>query len=101
MAPSADIGDQTAVFQPSHGTAPDLAGKGVCNPVAAVLSAAMMLQWLAERHQDERAAWGAGAIRAAVGQVMSVPGNGTPDLGGAMSTAAVGDAIAAAVGRGA
>src|SRR5207253_3789232 len=46
MAPSADIGDRYAVFQPSHGSAPDIAGKGIANPVAAILSAAMMLEWL-------------------------------------------------------
>ncbi|MBY0503827.1 MAG: 3-isopropylmalate dehydrogenase [Bryobacteraceae bacterium] len=44
-APSADIGDKWAVFQPSHGTAPDIAGKGLANPVAMILSAAMMLDW--------------------------------------------------------
>ncbi|MGK0188486.1 MAG: 3-isopropylmalate dehydrogenase [Verrucomicrobiales bacterium] len=47
MAPSADIGDDCAVFQPSHGTAPDIAGKGIANPVAMILSAALMLEWLA------------------------------------------------------
>ena len=44
-APSADIGDKWAVFQPSHGTAPDIAGKGIANPVAMILSAALMLDW--------------------------------------------------------
>lgn len=44
-APSADIGDKWAVFQPSHGTAPDIAGQGLANPVAMILSAAMMLDW--------------------------------------------------------
>ena len=44
--PSADIGDDCAVFQPSHGTAPDIAGKGIANPIATILSAAMMLEWL-------------------------------------------------------
>ena len=44
MAPSADIGDRHAVFQPSHGSAPDIAGKRIANPVAAILSAAMMLR---------------------------------------------------------
>ena len=48
MAPSADIGDGRAVFQPCHGTAPDIAGKGVANPLAMILSGAMMLDWLAE-----------------------------------------------------
>jgi 3-isopropylmalate dehydrogenase len=46
-APSADIGDKYAVFQPSHGTAPDIAGKGLANPIAMILSAALMLDWLA------------------------------------------------------
>lgn len=48
-APSADIGDDHAVFQPSHGTGPDIAGKGIANPTAMILSAAMMLDWLGSR----------------------------------------------------
>ncbi|MEM9734943.1 MAG: isocitrate/isopropylmalate family dehydrogenase [Pseudomonadota bacterium] len=47
MAPSADIGDNHAVFQPCHGSAPDIAGKGLANPTAMFLSGAMMLDWLA------------------------------------------------------
>jgi 3-isopropylmalate dehydrogenase len=50
MAPSADIGDHHAVFQPCHGTAPDIAGRGIANPTAMFLSAAMMLDWLGGRH---------------------------------------------------
>ena len=50
MAPSADVGDRQAVFQPCHGTAPDIAGRGVANPAAMFLSAAMMLEWLGEQH---------------------------------------------------
>jgi D-apiose dehydrogenase len=48
MAPSADIGDEHAVFQPCHGTAPDIAGRGLANPTAMMLSAAMMLEWPVE-----------------------------------------------------
>lgn len=51
MAPSADIGDKQAVFQPCHGSAPDIMGKGLANPVATILSGAMMLEWLADRHE--------------------------------------------------
>lgn len=51
MAASADVGDRHAVFQPCHGTAPDIAGRGLANPTAMFLSAAMMLEWLADRHQ--------------------------------------------------
>jgi 3-isopropylmalate dehydrogenase len=50
MAPSADAGDTQAVFQPCHGTAPDIAGKGLANPTAMFLSAAMMLDWLGDVH---------------------------------------------------
>jgi 3-isopropylmalate dehydrogenase len=50
MAPSADVGDAHAVFQPCHGTAPDIAGRGFANPTAMILSGAMMLDWLADRH---------------------------------------------------
>lgn len=47
-APSADIGDKHAVFQPCHGSAPDIAGKSLANPTAMFLSGAMLLQWLAD-----------------------------------------------------
>jgi 3-isopropylmalate dehydrogenase len=51
MAPSADIGDKHAIFQPCHGTGPDIVGRGLANPTAMILSAAMMLDWLGEKHQ--------------------------------------------------
>lgn len=50
MAPSGDIGDEHGMFQPSHGTAPTIAGKGIVNPTATILSAKMMLEWLAKRN---------------------------------------------------
>src|SRR5246127_5050801 len=56
MAPSADIGDHHAVFQPCHGTAPDIMGQGKANPTGMILSAAMMLDWLGEKHGLEAAA---------------------------------------------
>lgn len=90
MAPSGDIGDEYGVFQPAHGTAPDIAGKGIANPIAAILSAAMMLDWLGEKPA-------AAAIEAAVERVMA-EGRVLPvDQGGSASTTEVGDAIAAAV----
>jgi 3-isopropylmalate dehydrogenase len=52
MAPSADIGDAHGLFQPAHGTAPDIAGQGKANPAAMFLSAAMMLEWLGVRHSE-------------------------------------------------
>jgi 3-isopropylmalate dehydrogenase len=96
MAPSGDIGEDAAVFQPSHGTAPDIVGKGIANPTATILSAAMMLRWLGHRHNDSGAIAAAGRIDAAVTQVLAAEGTGTPDLGGTMSTQDLGRDIAAA-----
>jgi 3-isopropylmalate dehydrogenase len=93
MAPSADIGDRHAVFQPAHGSAPDIAGRGIANPAATILSVAMMLDWL----PGEAASRGAEMIRSAVEQVMGDPANATPDLGGKLTTQALGERIAAAL----
>jgi 3-isopropylmalate dehydrogenase len=82
MAPSADVGDRHAVFQPSHGTAPDIAGKGIANPIAAILSAAMMLEWL-DRPPLILAAQ---RIRRAVAAAFADPQARTPDLGGKLTT---------------
>ena len=82
MAPSADIGDDCAVFQPSHGTAPDIAGKGIANPIATILSAAMMLEWLGHPELFD----GAARIRCAVETVLADPANRTPDTGGRLVT---------------
>ena len=97
MAPSGDIGDTSAVFQPSHGTAPDIAGKGIANPVGTILSAAMMLRWLGQRHGDEGATRAGERIEKAVSEVMINPDAATPDLKGRMTTSELGSAIAAAV----
>jgi 3-isopropylmalate dehydrogenase len=66
MAPSADIGDHHAVFQPCHGTAPDITGQGKANPTAMILSGAMMLQWLGDQHDSSSAHLAADLIEAAV-----------------------------------
>ena len=54
VAPGANIGDDAAVFEAVHGSAPDIAGKGVANPLALLMSAVMMLNHLAERERDAR-----------------------------------------------
>ncbi len=100
MAPSGDIGDRYGLFQASHGTAPDIAGKGIANPVAQILSARMMLEWLAERKGDGRLREAAAAIEAAVAQALRDPRNHTADLGGTAATKAVGDAVAEALAAG-
>lgn len=96
-APSADLGDRHGVFQPSHGSAPDIAGKGIANPVAAILSAAMMLTWLAGRHDMPRLAEAAQAIEASVDRVFAARQVRPADVGGQDSTAAVTRAIIAAL----
>jgi 3-isopropylmalate dehydrogenase len=85
LLPSANIGPGTAVFEPVHGTAPDIAGQGVANPTAAVLSAAMLLDFLGEDAAAE-------SVRAAVETTLAA-GPRTPDLGGEATTEAVTDAI--------
>ena len=89
MAPSGDIGDRHAVFQPSHGSAPDIAGKGLANPVATILSVAMMLEWL-DHPQTQRAAT---VLRRAVSETLSDAKNRTADLGGRLTTTDMGTAI--------
>src|SRR5262245_31174270 len=93
MAPSADIGDKHAVFQPSHGTAPTIAGKGIANPIATILSVAMMLEWLG--HAE--AIRGARRIEQAVEKVLADPAHRTADLGGKVSTTQMGDLVCGAI----
>lgn len=99
MAPSADVSDTYGLFQPSHGTAPDIAGKGIANPIAQILSAGMMLEWLAERKMDVQAGKAAKAIDAAVEAALQDPRFHTADIGGRAATGAVGDAVAAQIGK--
>jgi 3-isopropylmalate dehydrogenase len=89
LAPSADLGERCGVFQPSHGTAPDIAGRGIANPIAMILSAAMMLEWLARPATIEAAT----AIRRAVAAVLANPAWRTPDLGGKLSTSDMATAV--------
>ncbi len=87
VAPSANIGSHPlALFEPVHGSAPSLAGKGVANPVAAILSGALMLEHLGAREAAAR-------LEAAAGAVLRGPVR-TPDLGGSATTAEVAEEIA-------
>lgn len=92
MAPSADIGENHAVFQPSHGSAPDIAGQGIANPIATILSAAMMLDWLGTETRR-----GATLIQEAVQTVLADSGNRTRDLGGSLLTTEMTGAIVTAI----
>jgi tartrate dehydrogenase/decarboxylase/D-malate dehydrogenase len=80
-----------SMFEPVHGSAPDIAGKGIANPMAAVLSAALMLDHLGLTA-------GANAVRAAVSKVLADGAVKTPDLGGTATTTQMGDAVVAAIG---
>ena len=95
VAASASIAPGTpgpAIFEPVHGSAPDIAGQGVANPVGAIWSAALMLEHLG--HPEE----GGRLLRAL--EAVCAAGTRTRDLGGSATTAQVGDAVAAAVARG-
>ncbi len=96
MAPSADIGDRHAVFQPCHGTAPDIMGKGLANPTAMMLSAALMLDWLADRHGHAGAAEAALRIERAVDRAYA-EGLKPCEFGGRDGTAAASRAILAGI----
>lgn len=95
LVPSADIGEKHAVFQPAHGSAPDIAGQGSANPVAQILSAALMFDWLAERHAEPRLAHGARILEHAVDKALTTV---CPvEFGGQDGTSAITQAIMAQI----
>ena len=89
LAPSASVGDNFAYFEPVHGTAPDIAGKGLANPIGTILSGAMALHYLGQTSQSQIIV---NAVRAVVDS-----GQTTADLGGELSTEQFTEAITAAV----
>ena len=97
LGPSAEIGDRYALFQPSHGSAPQIAGLKAANPLATILSAAMMLDWLGERNKDPGASKSARRIEAAVAEILGTGKILTPDLGGSATTSQMGDAVLEAI----
>ena len=90
MAPGANIGETVAVFEAVHGSAPDIAGKNLANPIALILSGAMMLEHL---HELEAAA----RVRKAVNAVLAEGKHVTRDLGGSVGTTQIAEAIASRV----
>ncbi|MHA1262134.1 MAG: isocitrate/isopropylmalate family dehydrogenase, partial [Candidatus Freyarchaeota archaeon] len=86
MAPSACIGDKYAYFEPVHGSAPDIAGKGIANPTASILSSVMMLEYLGMRDKAEE-------LENAVKEVYKEGKVLTPDMGGNSKTSDVTEAI--------
>ncbi len=86
LAPSANIGDKMAVFEPVHGSAPDIAGKGIANPIAQILTSSMMLDWLGEKNAAK-------ALEASCVEVLREAKVLTPDLKGKAKTDDVAKAI--------
>jgi 3-isopropylmalate dehydrogenase len=94
MAPSADVGDAQAVFQPCHGTAPDIAGRGLANPTAMFLSGAMMLEWLGDRHGVPACRAASARLTRAIDRAFA-DGTLVPvEHGGTAGTAAISDRVA-------
>jgi homoisocitrate dehydrogenase len=91
VAPSANVGEGTPVFEPVHGSAPDIAGQGIANPVGAMLSSAMMLDTLGEEQAAK-------ALREAVHATL-VDGICTPDLGGVATTGEFTSAVCRCIER--
>jgi tartrate dehydrogenase/decarboxylase/D-malate dehydrogenase len=97
IAPSANINPTRAwpsLFEPVHGSAPDIAGRGIANPIGQVWSAALMLDFLGHRDAHDAIV---GAIEAVLADAQAPR---TPDLGGSAGTADLGRALAQAVQRG-
>ena len=86
MIPSGNIGEDTGLFEPVHGSAPDIAGQGIANPFAMILSATMMLDFLHEHESAQK-------LSSAVVKVLEEAKTLTPDLGGEASTMEVAEAV--------
>lgn len=96
IAPSINSSDTHAMAQASHGSAPDIAGRDIANPIAMILSSAMLLRWLAAKFDDERLALAADKVEEAVNVTVEA-GSVTPDMGGTNSTSGFAAAVATAI----
>ncbi len=97
LAPGLCIGERQAMAQATHGSAPDIAGRGLANPYAMIMSGQMLLAWLGRKHKEPKATAAADKMLAAVDKIVTEAKYVTKDLGGNASTQAMGEAIAAAV----
>lgn len=96
MGPAANIGDQFALFEPVHGAAFDIAGKNSANPSSILLSAKMMLEWLADKHNDRNATAEGKRIEDAIVSALKKD-NKTKDIGGKLSTTEFTELVAKAM----
>ena len=96
MAPGANIGDNFALFEPIHGSAPNRAGKQTANPISMILAAKMMLDWLGERYDDANCLKAAKSIETGVVEALQNT-QSVPDCGGKLTTIGMANAIAEAL----
>jgi len=94
LASALNAGDEHAVAQAVHGSAPDISGRGIANPAALMLSTAMLLDWLGIRYDKPIFAVAADLLEGAVNAALADAGNHTPDLGGDASTQSFAAAVA-------
>ena len=99
LAGSVMAGDELCAAQAQHGSAPDIAGQNIANPVSMILSVAMLLQWGADKFQRPDLSQAAAAMEAAVDQVLLDDSKRTPDLGGEGNTDLFADAVAADIAQ--
>jgi 3-isopropylmalate dehydrogenase len=97
LAAGLSAGPERAMAQATHGSAPDIAGKGIANPYAMIMSGQMLMAWLGHKHQVPAAVQAAKVMEHAMERVITEGKVLTPDLGGKASTSRMGDAVAAAV----
>ena len=95
MAPGLNAGDTKAMAQATHGSAPDIAGRGIANPYAMIMSCKMLLEWLGAKHGEERLISAARRIEAAVERVIAEGKHLTSDLGGGSGTEEMSAAVVA------
>lgn len=98
LASSANLSDDFALFEPVHGCAPDIAGKGIANPLSMMFTVKTMLEWLGTRKGDQNCSQGARTLESAVMRVTS-SGVKTPDIGGRSKTQEVTKAISEEIKR--
>ena len=97
LAPGLCVGEEQAMAQATHGSAPDISGQNIANPYAMIMSGKMLIEWLGQKHQEPKASRAATLIDTAMAKVISEARVVTPDLGGNASTQEMGDAVSIAI----
>jgi 3-isopropylmalate dehydrogenase len=100
LAPGLNTGDEHAMAQAVHGSAPDIAGKGIANPIAEILSGALLLRWLSRVHGQPMLIAAADSVESAIAATLAAGQTRTPDLGGTATTESLTTAILAALDAG-